>query len=414
MNTRLRLVALALMSCFLVAFASCASDESSTSTKVASNDSAWNSKKGNCENILRNKNSNLNAVISCTKTWETYRDVTNITLSERSMYAVAFSRVSYLAPNDYDRAVADAALARICIPRHPINDNDEIIESQPESLDCNAQVSDISISGRGLGSNRLIDLRRQTSIIEPSNADAVNSEKLRKEGDKYKKKGNYTNAISSYRKALQANPYNVRAKYNLAATYSLDMNEKSSLMELQDLYSWDDDDAEDSVSSAATDDDFYNVRDNPNFKLMTGYMRIVIMNGAKDFGKPKVAEWKEKLTKNNIAVSAMSSSTNAIIAPQIWYREGFDAYALRIRNVLGLPKNTPVQVNRDKKSDADILVVWGQPEAATVAKGQTAPVVQGKRAVGSGNKLDELTNSVEETKTSISNAKDTGESLKSF
>ena len=63
------------------------------------------------------------------------------------MYAVAFSKVSYLAPDPYDRAIADAALARICIPRHPLGNNGEIIEQIPDKDDCVSKLSDLSIQG---------------------------------------------------------------------------------------------------------------------------------------------------------------------------------------------------------------------------------------------------------------------------
>ena len=412
MKSRFGIVAIACMALFLTVFASCESMDGDKSVSSATNDDVWKKKQGNCENVLRNKNSPLAQVIDCTKTWETYRDVSNIPLTERSMYAVAFSRVSYQASDEYERAIADAALARICIPRHPVNESTgEVMERVPSELECNSNVSDLGIAGQGMASgNRYDKLRRSVTILAVSANDASSSEKLRKDADKAKKKGQYDSAIGLYKKALALNPYNINAKYNLAATYSLNMDENESLRELEDLYSWDDDDAEERIDSAANNDDFYNVRDNPNFKLMTGYMRIIITNGAKDFGTKKVQEWKEKLAKNNITVSAMGKSNNAVIAPQIFYREGFDAYAMRIRNILGLPKNTPMMVQKDKNNDADIILVWGQPEAATVASGQTSPLVQGKRTEG-GNKLDELTKGVEDAKGSVSNAKDTGSNI---
>ena len=73
-----------------------------------------------------------------------------------------------------------------------------------------------------------------------------------------------------------------------------------------------------------------------------------------------------------------------------------------------------VTLNRQAGGIDDVIVLWGQPEAAAYGAGQSAPVVQGKRAEGSDNKLDDLVKGVEDTKKSVDHAKDVGNSLTKF
>ena len=88
----------------------CATDEAPKDTTM----DYWDKKKGDCDEVLKSPYAyRLSQITQCTKMWEMYRYVDNIPLKERSMYAVAFSMVSHKAEDPYDRAVADAALARI-------------------------------------------------------------------------------------------------------------------------------------------------------------------------------------------------------------------------------------------------------------------------------------------------------------
>ena len=63
------------------------------------------------------------------------------------------------------------------------------------------------------------------------------------------------------------------------------------------------------------------------------------------------------------------------------------------------------------RTNNDVLVVWGQPEATAYGAGQSNPVVQGQRAQGSDNKLDDFVKDIEESKQSVEHTRDVGKSL---
>lgn len=327
------------------------------------------------------------------------------------MYAIAFSTVSHKSTDPYDRGVADAALARICIPRHPMGSNGQIREEIPDKLECNSSVTDISITGQGVASsNPFARTKGTVEVEEVSDKDAKKARDLYKKATAQRKKKALGKAISLYKDALEANPFDVSAKYDLACAYAVDGDERAALRHLEELYTWDDPDAERRLVKARTDEDFEGIRDNANFKLLTGYVRVALVNGASALGEPTVAAMKKKLEKNDVAIAEIGKSNRVELQPQIWYREGFEDYAYQIKEILGQSKMT-VNVMRNVATPNDVLVVWGQPEAAQYAVGQSAPVVQGKRAQGSDNKLDDFVKGVEDAKKSVDNAADVGSSL---
>lgn len=395
----------------LVIFGACATEDNGPKDTTMD---YWSKKKGDCEEVLKSPHAyDLSQLTRCTKLWEMYRYVDNIPLKERSMYAVAFSTVSHKASDAYDRAVADAALTRLCIPRHPLDSSGNVREEIPDSLSCNT-VSDISISGKAIASSN--PYQRMKATVETSDVsekDMTRARGIYKKGSTQRSKENLGKAISLYREALDIYPYYVAAKYDLACALSVSGDERGALRELEELNTWDDPEAQQRIVKARSDSDFEPIRDNPNFKLITGYVRVVIVNGASTIGEERVAEMKKRLESKNIPVAQVGKSSGVVLSPQIMYREGFEEYAYRVRDALGNSKMA-VTLDRRKGGTDDVLVLWGQPEAAAIGAGQRAPVVQGQRAQGSENKLDDLVDGVEKTKKSVDHTRDVGKSLTEF
>ena len=78
----------------------------------------WELYKENCEDVLRDPYAfDLARVLQCTKLWETYREVSDLSTDLRSMYAIGFSRL-YHESNGPAQTIAKAAL--MTEPRHPL------------------------------------------------------------------------------------------------------------------------------------------------------------------------------------------------------------------------------------------------------------------------------------------------------
>ena len=389
----------------------CASDEK---PKTSSSVDYWSTKGGRCDTILKTPYANdLSDLVRCTKMWEMYSRVDDIPLKDRSMYAVAFSRVSYQATDPYDRAIADAALTRICIPRHPMGSNGEVREEIPDKLECsNTGISELSIKGTAVASSNPYEGRKgRVQLGEVSDRDAAGANASYKKATAERKKKNLHKAIPLYREALNQNPYHIGARYDLACALSLNGDEMGALRELEELYTYNDAEAEQRIIKARSDEDFEPIRDNPNFKLLTGYVRISVVNGAGAVGEPQVASIKKRLEQHHFPVAEVGKGGIQTV-PQIWYREGFDDYANKIRDALGI-RNIKVNTMRKPQTDDDILVVWGQPEAATLGLGQHDPIVQGERAKEKSmtDALNENADSIGKTKQSVDKANSTADSL---
>lgn len=404
-----RILSLAVVG-FISVLACCATEAPKDTTM-----NYWDKKKGDCEEVLKSPHAyDLSQLTRCTKVWEMYRYVDNIPLKERSMYAVAFSTVSHKASDPYDRAVADAALSRVCIPRHPMDASGNVYEEIPDELECNGNVTDISINGRGVASSNPYErMKRTVTVEEASDRDMSKAAGIYKKASQQRSKNALGKAIGLYEDALSVYPYYVAAKYDLACARAVSGDERGAIRELEELNSWDDSEAAQKIIKARSDEDFESIRDNPNFKLITGYVRVVLVNGAGAVGEERVADLKRRLETRNVPVAQVGKSSNYVLSPQIMYREGFEKYAYEVRDALGISK-IAVTLNRQRGSADDILVLWGQPEAAQFGAGQKAPVVQGTRAQGSENKLDDFASGVEKTKNSVDHTRDVGKSLTEF
>ena len=393
---------------FIVTVCAC---ETTETAQKGSNVNYWDKKKGDCESVLSMPHAyTLQQITYCTKLWEMYRYVEDIPLKDRSMYAVAFSQVSHTTNDAYDKSVADAALTRICIPRHPMGSDGMIREQIPDQLACN-KITSVKPGGRDIASaNPFLRIKGTVTVEEPSASQIKEATAAYKKATKTRK-SNPSKAIAQYGEALRADPYYVAAKYDLASAQAITGDERGALKTLEELYSWDDSEAEARLEKARTDEDFESIRANPNFKLMTGYVSIALINGAGSLGEPQVAAIKKKLESSNYIIETVGKSNCVESTPQIWYREGFEDYAQTIKRILN-QKNMSVKMMTKPTSDNDVLVVWGQPSA--IGAGQHAPTVQGTRAQGSENKIEDMLNAADNAGKTVDHAKDTAGKVSSM
>lgn len=382
----------------------------------------WEKHKGNCDDILKSSHAySVSQLTHCTKMWEMYRYVDSLDIKERSMYAKAFSKVSHLAENSYDRSVADAALTRICIPRHPISPSGEIMEEIPDKLDCAVQTGN-GISGTAIAStNPFASIKGTVRVREVSDKDAAKSQSIYKKATSERRKNSMGKAIKLYQEALEINPFNVAAKYDLACALSVVNNVKGALKELEELYTWDDYEAEQRLTKARMDSDFDTIRNNPNFKLMTGYVQIAVVNGAGESGQIQAEQIKQKLEKKNFPVSSLNTGHRRESVPVIWYRPGFEDYANQIKSILGFSQMAVSQIVKPT-SDDDILVVWGDRNA-TADDIQLDPVIQsdssgqgksGNILKNANDMVSDTNKNINDTKSSVDNVRKVGDNVTSW
>lgn len=386
----------------------------------------WEQRKGQCDQILTTPNAfQLDDVSRCMKLWETYRTVGDLSVDLRSMYAVAFSLVWYQARDPFERAVADAALNRLCIPRHPMGNDGKIAEKVPDVLQCGATaVSKVDQAAAAKSAENTAEASKARSVADELAAlrgsvqtRDVNDARRKKAQDLNRKalaahnKKKYGEAIDLYEQSLASWPHYVTAKYNYICALALLGDTEGALQNLEDLYSWDDPEVNQRMIKARTDEDLFVLRDNLRFKQLTGYFRLVIANGAGQYGLEHVQRVVNEIEGRRYAIASTVNDKKPRMNPVIFYRPGFEQYADEFKLILNARKVDMAPI--DWQTLDDMIIIWGQQEALNLAAGdvQMAPVVQGTRAQEKKGGLDDLTGAVKDAQGAVEDVKGTGEGL---
>jgi len=197
----------------------------------------------------------------------------------------------------------------------------------------------------------------------------------------------------------------------MACAYALLGDPESALMHLEELYTWDDPQVNHQLIKARSDKDLYSLRDNPRFKQLTGYLRIVVANGAGEMGVPHIERIVKELEARRYTIAETANDNQVRLNPVIFYRPGFKQYAEEFKTIIGAPRVQMGTINWDTLND--IIIIWGQKEAANIAAEnvQNAPIVQGTRAEEDKDALGEITGAVEDTKGAAEDLQKTGEGV---
>lgn len=364
----------------------------------------WEMHKGTCEAVLSNPcGIAKDELLRCTQLWEMYRETNELGLELRSLYAKGFSQL-YHTTEGYDQYVALAALSRVGIRPHPMGANSCVEEQVPTDLNFSADPFGTSVDVMGQAGGeadpnalspelQLIIESRGTVKTKPSKSKKKSkiAKKANSKGLKEHKKKKYGAAIKKYEEALDAVPHYVYAKYNMACAYSLLGDAEASLMHLEEMYTWDDPLVDQQLKKARIDPDFIPVRDDIRFKVMTGYIRLILMNGAGEAGLPTIERLKGELVSRNFTITREGDDKNPRLKPIIFYKAMYAEQAEEIKAIVGSRDTQMKKITWDTLDD--LIVVWGEAAAADLFSGDAggAPIVQGERAEGdggSGNPLD--------------------------
>lgn len=387
----------------------------------------WEQRKGQCDTVLYSPFAyKTEDLTRCMKLWETYRSVGDLSVSVRSKYAIAFSQVWYDAADEYDRAIADAALNRLCIKRHPKGGDGRVVEEVPDALQCGvtsvAELDQGASSGQGgtdvdaamaanSEANELAELRGSVNVDNPSEKRRKKAASFNKKGLRAHNKKQFGKAIDFYEKALNTYPHYVTAKYNYVCALALLGDDEGAIANLEDLYSWDDPQVNQRLLKARTDQDLLTLRDYPRFKQLTGYFRLTLANGAGEFGLPHVERILGELNARRYPIAATVNDKNPRLNPIIFYRPGFEPYAEEFKVLLNARKVDMVPI--DWQTLDDMIIIWGQQEAAGLYADdvQAAPIVQGTRAEEDKDGIGELTGAVKDAQGGAEDLKGTGEGV---
>ena len=363
----------------------------------------WDREKGGCDKVLtstKRARRALDQVADCTELFLAYRDTTSLSPKMRRKYRRGFSVLFYKGDDD-GRENAHEALKRI--------------GSKP--LDRAVVFPDEASVGRALDVHRCKDVG-PVSAAREKRARKENSKGLRA----YKRR-KYRKAIHHFERAMKEDPSWLQPIYNAACNYAMLKDARSSVQLLEEIKGRCGREPRTYLSKAHTDRDFRYIKKNPNWRKVTGYVEILLLNGAGPEGEPHVARIKRDLGTMGRRPAFVGTDKNPRSKPLVYYKEPFKDLAEQIKDTVAAPrtKMKPITFNTAiKKYSFDIVVVWGMPHRAALKE---LPKVQmgGGDAAGGGaegsSPLDafkEATGTVEDAKGAVDGAAGTAKDASSL
>lgn len=318
-----------------------------SSPMVGFSQTGWDS---TCDSVLQEPEYYfLSDVRRCAQRWESYMDVGSVSAEDAALYARGFSRL-YHQGSASDRAMADTALNRL--GQSPL----------PAS----------SVPGSNLLEDFLAQDRPTLRVEEGNNrrARSHNEDGM----DEYED-GDYRGAVEEFLDALDDDPFYALAKYNLVCQYALLGETEEAIFHLDELSRWDDYSVvSERMERAHSDSDLNSLRDDPRFRYITGYLETEVLNGAGDAGVEQATQIRDTLASIPIHIAGFGHDATIRSRPMIWYRTGFEDWADEAEQAMGVGDVTRMMISWD--TDADLVVVWGDPESLADIPVER-PVVQG-------------------------------------
>jgi tetratricopeptide (TPR) repeat protein len=352
----------------------------------------WNRNKKDCEYVLKAPDRYpLDSIQECTMLWEQYRDVSGLSPDEKKLFARGFSWL-YLYGDTNQKGLANGALSRIG-------------KKEPLKL-VNGEWVDSNI-GQVVRTNTTVvgyESLPKVAVVDPGKAREKKSSALNSKGHKKYKRRQYAAAIQDFEKALELDPFSVKAKYNLACNQALVGDTDGAVRTLLELQSWDSGSAQAAFSSARMDKDFTGMHGDERFRRMLGLIRIQVLNGAKEPGLYHVSQIRKKFLDRKMPVAQYGYDRHIRQRPYVWYRKGYEAQAAVAKEIVANHRTGLLPISWD--SPFDIIVSYGDPDVAEQAN-VGGPLVQGEGVKDKGNAADDLLNGVKDVKDKVDDTKST-------
>lgn len=320
--------------------------------------SAWDVHKGNCDEVFLSPDKvPLPELKYCVALWEAYRDVTALKPGEREAVAPAFQRL-YREGDAEARHLAKNALARLGFTPKA---------ESPEEIERRRQAAEEKPA------------RKKYRPYKGSPEDQKAAQRIRAQAYSAYKKRDYRKALALLEQALERDPAYVQAIYDAACCFALIGDRDNAIEYLMRLADIGDKEAMDRLRKARTDKDFNSVREEPDFKRVTGYARIKVFNGMppqeREVGEDNVHVLVEMLRNPKLGYEVVEGGDDKHVRdrPIIWYKEHSKLQAYVIRKLIGHPRAVVLPVPAEKsETEFDIVITWADKVEANEFGEKTA------------------------------------------
>ena len=196
---------------------------------------------------------------------------------------------------------------------------------------------------------------------EARTSERESAEKLAKDGIAQNKKKKWKEGAALLGSALDKDPRSEAALYNLAcADANLSDKHLEAIGNLRKLADLGSDSATAKLIKARTDPDFDAIRDDADFKQVTGAVRVQIVNTIGDPGEPAVENIEKLLVKlDQRKPDAKDDDSTPLDHPLIQFKAHAKAQTGLLADLLNHPKVELQPMAADSTSKYDIIIRWG-------------------------------------------------------
>lgn len=193
---------------------------------------------------------------------------------------------------------------------------------------------------------------------EAKKADIEAAEKLYKDGVAQLKKKKWQAGVAILLKGLEKNPRNEKILYNLGCgEANLGGDYKALWTHLQYLADLGSDYSSELLVKARADEDFEPVREETEFKRLTGYMRALVVNTVDDIGEPGVVNILKLFDKlGHKKPDKKDDDKTPLSAPIVQFKPHAKAQTAVIAELLGDPDTKLEPITEGKY---DLVIRWG-------------------------------------------------------
>ena len=309
---------------------------------------AWERAKGDCEQVFQNyQRAKLSKLVFCMKIWQATRGISLLTDQQKRFMASVFARI-YIQGDEESSYFAKVNMARLGYPP-----TKEQIKNRQKYW-----------------AKRLAPHKKKHKRYIPLPASKAAKRKafrLRAKGYRLYRRGKYEEALRYFEKALKLYGGYIQALYDDACTRAR-LGDKDGAIEylkrLRDLKSKE---AFKKLIKARHDKDFAAIRETPEFKEVTGYAHVKILNGMppedKDIGDDNLLVLKEVLAKLGYPPEEIGIDKHVRTRPIIWYKKTSKPVAYFLRNIFSNPHVLLVPIDWNTKWD--IIISWADKVVVT-------------------------------------------------
>ncbi len=199
--------------------------------------------------------------------------------------------------------------------------------------------------------------RERYNPPEAPKADQKEAEGLAEKGVKDLLKKRYDRGAEKLEKAIKLDPRSEYAIYNYACSQSLLKNRDDAIRWLQNLADLGTEQSAERLIRARGDGDFTNLRDDLDFKRITGYARIRVVNTIGEPGEPAMQNIQTMLDKLGHKDVTSKTEKKAREEPQVLFKPHAKAQVSLIADLLNHPRVRLDPLDADAKED--IVIIWG-------------------------------------------------------